>query len=1098
MKPSQINASVSAGALQRIPFLLLLCAMLWAIPGRAQVNATISGTVKDSAGAAIVGATVTVTSLENGTHRITATDREGTFRVLSLPLGPQEIKAERSGFKAALRTGIDLEVGQDVVVNLTLEVGEVSQQITVSGEAPLVNTTNAQASGFVGEREVKDLPLNGRSWDNLIALNPGAMNFALKSANTTTSSGHTFTVAGQRPMDNLVLLNGIEYGGSSLVGVTPGGVSGGLLGIDAVREFNVLTDTYPAQYGKRSGGQISVVTQSGTNHLHGSLFEFIRNSAVDARNYFDKGPVPPLRRNQFGASLGGPIRKDRLFLFANFEGFRQVLAQSNVAIVPDEQARQGLLPDASGVYKPVPNLVPAMLKYMTYWPVQNGPELTVNGLPSGTALSYSNPRQTINEEFGTIRADYTPRGHDSLALSYTIDNGTSLTPLGDPLFGSSLRLRSQVASLQQTHLFSSRTVNIFRAGFSRAVFDYDSFSLTPIAPELSFVTGEAPGGIVIGGGLTTTGLAAITPAGPNNAANVRTHRNLFTWSDDLQIVRDRNQFSAGAWFQRVQSNDDTVSSTLGLANFSNLQTFMQGTVSNFNVVPSRTGLGWRSLLGAWYFADTIRLRPNLSLQAGIRHEFTTGWNEAKGRAANYITDAQGVLLTTPRTGGSALTENNAKWLFEPRVSLAWDVFGDGRTAVRAGFGTHYSLLDSLTKLDGIPPFNGTLAFTNVPLASITPIVPGTPPSPSCGPGVPAPCITYAPQGVQPDVKTPAVQQWSLRVEQQLDKQTALRIGYVGSFGYHELISIDPNTVPAEICSNPAGCQSGGIGTAKGRVAEGMQYVPVASGRPNPYLSGGFFWYSKGNSSYNALQVDIVRHLGQGLQLRGNFTWARNLDLNSAVQGAQASNQAQMVMDRNDLHRDWGPSALGVTAQSNIFWTYELPIGRGKQFFGRSAGLEEKLIGGWQLNGITTLLSGFAFTPQTGSNRSGDGDTRNPDRPSLNPDFTGPVILGQQAKWFDPNAFVMPTVGTWGNVSRGSFRGPGLAEVDLSLFKTTTTLTERLSAEFRAECFNVQNRANFATPNAIVFSRGAINPSAGLISSTTTTSRQFQLGMKLIF
>jgi len=382
MKPSQINASVSAGALQRIPFLLLLCAMLWAIPGHAQVNATISGTVKDSAGAAIVGATVTVTSLENGTHRVTTTDREGNFRVLSLPLGPQEVKAERLGFKAALRTGINLEVGQDVVVNLTLEVGEVSQQITVSGEAPLVNTTNAQVSGFVGEREVKDLPLNGRSWDNLIALNPGAMNFALKSANTTTSSGHTFTVAGQRPMDNLVLLNGIEYAGSSLVGVTPGGVSGGLLGIDAVREFNVLTDTYPAQYGKRSGGQISVVTQSGTNHLHGSLFEFIRNSALDARNYFDRGSVPPLRRNQFGASLGGPLKKDRLFLFGNFEGFRQVLAQSNVAVVPDEQARQGLLPDASGTYKPVPNLVPAMLKYMTYWPVQNGPELTVNGLPS--------------------------------------------------------------------------------------------------------------------------------------------------------------------------------------------------------------------------------------------------------------------------------------------------------------------------------------------------------------------------------------------------------------------------------------------------------------------------------------------------------------------------------------------------------------------------------------------------------------------------------------------------------------------------------------------------------------------------------------------
>lgn len=1087
----------SHSKLARIFAVVFLGVMLCAGTAYAQVSSTISGTVKDAAGASVAEAIVTVKSTETGARRITTTDDEGNFRVLSLPVGPQELKAEKQGFKIALRTGINLEVGQEVVVNLTLEVGELLQQITVSGDVPLVNTTTAQVSGFVGERAVKDLPLNGRSWDNLIALNPGAINYALKSANTTTSNGNTFTVAGRRPMDNLVLLNGIEYAGASLVAVTPGGVSGGLLGIDAVREFNVLTDTYSAEYGKRSGGQISVVTQSGTNALHGSVFEFIRNSAVDARNYFDKGAVPPLRRNQFGASLGGPLKKDRLFLFANFEGFRQVLAQSNVAVVPNQQARQGLLPNASGVYMPVPNLAPAMLKYMTFWPVQNGPELTVNGLPSGTALSYSNPRQTINEEFGTLRADYTPSDRDSLAFAYTIDNGMSLTPLGDPLFGSSLRLRSQVASLQETHLFSSRAANTFRAGFSRAAFDYDSFSLASYPAELSFVAGQGPGGIVIGGGLTTTGLAAITPAGPNNASNVRNHRNLFTWSDDLQVIRRRNQFRSGIWFQRVQSNDDTVSTTLGQANFSSLQTFLQGTVSNFNVVPSRTGLGWRSLLGAWYFEDTIRLRSNLSLQAGIRHEFTTGWNEAHGRAANYITDAQGILLTTPRTGHSALTQNNAKRLFGPRVGLAWDVFGNGKTAVRAGFGTYYSLLDSLTKLDGIPPFNGTLAFSNVPLASITPITPGTPPNPSCGPGVPTPCNTYAPQGVQPDAQTPTVQKWSLRVEQELDRKTVLRVAYIGSSGYHELISIDPNTIPAQTCSDPQGCQSGGIGQAKGNVAPGAQYIPVSGSRPNRYLSAGFFWYAKGNSSYNALQLDLVRRLSQGLQIRGNFTWAKNLDVNSAVQGAQANNQAQMVMDRNDLRKDWGPSALGVTAQSNISWTYELPLGRGRRFFSGANGLEEKLVGGWQFNGITTLLSGFAFTPQTGSNRSGDGNTRNPDRPSLNPDFSGPVILGSQAKWFNPNAFKLPVPGTWGTVGRGSFRGPGLAEVDLSLFKTTK-LTEKLNLDLRAECFNVQNRANFATPNAIVFSSGGINPSAGLITSTTTTSRQFQLGMKLIF
>lgn len=1065
--------------------------------GQAQVTAAISGTVKDATSAAVSGATVTVKNLETGATRVVTTGDGGNYRALSLPVGRQEVKAERIGFKAAIRTGINLDVGQEVVLNLTLEVGELSQEVTVSEEVPLVNTTTAEVSGFVGERAVKDLPLNGRSWDNLIALNPGTANYALKSANTTTSVGYTFTVAGRRPMDNLVLLNGIEYTGSSLASVTPGGVSGGLLGIDAVREFNVLTDTYAAEYGKRSGGQVSVVTQSGTNTLHGSVFEFLRNSAMDARNYFDKGPVPPLRRNQFGGALGGPLIKNRLFLFGNYEAVRQVLALSNVSVVPDEQARLGLLPNGSGVYAPVPNLNPSMLKYMPFWPVPNGPELTVNGLPSGTALSYSNPRQTIHEHFGTLRADYNLREQDSLAFAYTIDHGTSLTPLADPLFGSYMQVRSQVASLQETHLFSSGAINTFRAGFSRATFDYNSFSFQSYPSDVAFVAGSGPGAIIIGGSLTTTGPAAITAAGPNNAINnVRNHRTLFTYSDDFQAIRGRHQFSAGVWFQRVRNNDDTVSSTLGQANFSNLQTFLQGIVSNFNVAPSRTELGWRSLLGAWYVQDTIRLRSNLTLQLGIRHEFTTGWNEATGRAANYITDGHGVLLTTPLTGSSALTQNNAKRLFGPRVALAWDVFGNGKTAVRAGFGTYYSLLDTLTKLDGIPPFNGDLAFANVPLSSIVPIIPGTRPNPSCGPGVPAPCRTYAPGGVQPDAKTPTVERWSLRVEQQLNRQTVLRVGYIGSFGYHGLISVDPNTIPAQICSSASGCQSGGNGSAKGTVAQGAQYIPVG-GRPNPYLAGGFFWYTEGNSSYNALQMDIVRRMSAGLQVRGNFTWAKNLDVNSAVTGAQANNQAQMVMNRNDLRRDWGPSALGVTAQSSISASYELPVGRGKRFFRQAGGLENKLIGGWQLNGIATLLSGFAFTPQTGSNLSGNGDTRNPDRPSLNPGFSGPVITGSQTHWFDPNAFLPPVAGTWGNVGRGTFRGPGLAEVDLSLFKTTA-LTEKMNLEFRAECFNLQNRANFATPNAIVFSGGRISSSAGLISSTVTTQREFQLGMKLIF
>jgi hypothetical protein len=235
-----------------------------------------------------------------------------------------------------VRTGINLAVGQDAVVNLTLEVGESAQTITVTGEAPIVNTTTSAVSGLVSERQIKELPLNGRSFDNLITLNPGAISYSLRSPQTTTNNGNTFTVAGRRPSENMFLLNGVELGGSSQLANTPGGLSQNLLGIDAVREFNLLTDTYSAECGKRTGGQVSIVTKSGTNTLHGSLFEFLRNSALDARNFFDQNLVPPFRRNQFGGSLGGPLKKDKLFLFGNYEGFRQSLAATSVSVVPNQ------------------------------------------------------------------------------------------------------------------------------------------------------------------------------------------------------------------------------------------------------------------------------------------------------------------------------------------------------------------------------------------------------------------------------------------------------------------------------------------------------------------------------------------------------------------------------------------------------------------------------------------------------------------------------------------------------------------------------------------------------------------------------------------
>src|SRR6059036_24763 len=970
-------------------------------------TATILGTVKDTSGALIPGASITVKHTESGLTRTVVSGERGGYNLPFLPVGPYELTTTMPGFKQVVRSGINLVVGQEAVVDLTLEVGAPAEQITVSEEAPLVNTTTSSTSGVITEQQVKELPLNGRSFDQLLTLNVGIAN---NTSNIGQGNGWTgFSVAGKRQETNRFLINGVDWVGGNSTGqfITPSGASGQLLGVEAVREYNVLEHTYGAEYGKRAGGQISIVTSSGTNQWHGTLFEYLRNSALDARNFFDQTiGAPPFKRNQFGGSLGGPLKKDKMFLYGTYEGFQERLARSSASIVPGAFARQGLLwpgnPLGLPAGSPVPGLQPAMLKYAKYfWPVP-----TTADRPDGSAISYSNPPQALGENFGLARFDHIISSMDSFSASFSADNGYRRVPWGgggggDPNFVNATEMHAQTLSLKETRVFSAGMVNVATFGYAGTYATLVNAPAIPMPADIPFLEGGNPGTLVIGGGIGAAAQSAIAGVPGNNPS--RGIRHYFTYSDDLRVLKGKHSWSMGGWFQKIQQGQSGVAlSSAGNVAYPTILAFLRDQPNNAIVTRDPSTLGFRTTEGAWYVQDDMKLRSNFTLRLGLRHEMTNGWNEVVGRCSNYRFDPGFVIQREPIVGKSCIDQNHAKLLLQPRVGLAWDPTGTGTWAVRAAFGIHNDLIDNLgiRAQAGMPPYAARESLPvasngSIPFLSLLPLKKNIALPPTCGPGIPQPCSTYQPTAFDPNLRTPTVQIWDLTVERQLAKDLVLSVGYIGSQSYHTNTTLNSNTAPPVVCQNPQGCRSGGVLAqpadptllaTRYTVPQGTLYMAPGT-RPNPYVSYTQSWFGWGTASYHAMNVSVLKRATRGLTFKANYSFSKALDLNSAILAPSGENEPTNLVSPFNRNLNKGVAAYNPAHQFNTNFSYQLPFGSGQRFGGGASGWMNRLIGGWQWNGIATAQTGFPFTPTIGFNNSGTGEGTQPtDVADRNPNF----------------------------------------------------------------------------------------------------------------
>lgn len=1031
---------------------LILCSNLC-----AQVTTGItSGIVKDTSGAVIPGVTIAIKNVDTGAARTVTTNAEGRYNAPNLPSGNYEIQAQISGFKTEVRSGIKLTVGQEVIVDFVLTVGQVAERVEVQEEAPLVETTNAAITGLVDDKTIRDLPLNGRSFGDLVLLQVGT-NFSRRDQNITVKGGgQRISISGMRPQANSFLLDGTDINGPA--NQVPGSAAGVSLGVDTVREFRVLTNSYSAEYGRAAGGVITAITRSGTNQFHGSAFEFLRNSKLDARNFFDRGAPPPFKRNQFGFTLGGPIKKDRTFFFGSYEGLRQRLGVTGIATVPDALAHQGIMPQGGVVGAPLVNVgvAPGVQPWLSLYPIPNGPNFG-----NGTAQYIWTGPQPTDENYFTTRVDHAFSGKHSVFARYTFDDSNRSVPRAFPFDKDVLSERNQFLTIEADSIFTASTLNAFRFGLNRS-FPKEQEQNDIIPAGLTLVPGVP---FTFGGWLDSTGFSKIGMYLVPDA----TAYTLFEWSDDITRVQGKHTLKTGFLIKRIRNN--TNSQTQGAGHpviGGGVWDFLQGRSTSFAF--EWPGLyryrQWRQIFFGGYAQDDFKMTPTLTLNLGVREEFMTSPTEIFGKCSNF-TD---LMQTSTTVGCPPFNTFKNNWM--PRVGFAWDTRGNAKLVLRGGFGLFYDQPFPTywgTGVTGMPPFTVDVSIPNAPFPNAISLINlNSPPANQRG-------ITMRSQKY---TGTPYSMQYNFTLQSEITRGTALTVGYMGAQGRHLFRTGQMNTRIPTI------------------LPDGTKYFAPNAPYINPAWGNINMQQTDANSNYNAFIMNLSHQFRSGLRVQGSYTFGKTLSEGDTVfgldfVGGPSSGQDFASLDPYNARRDRGLSGFNLKHNLVVNYSYALPFKR--------KGAVGKIVEGWQINGISTVSSGMPLSAiaQCCSNNGSTG-VYIIERPNLAPGRSNNPVLGNPNKYFDPSAFVPSQPGFYGNLGRSTLIGPGLFTFDFSLVKNTA-ITERTKLEFRAELFNLLNRANFGSPANMIFdTRATPLPTAGLITSTSTTSRQIQFALKFLF